>query len=184
MEISPKEAGGKFDRELVRTDSADYAFGIVTVVYGQIDEKGHAVRKRPARKMPITDKMGKNGLLSVRFQTFRIRFYGQMLRKAAFVRKICMRFCLDQLCSTVFKKCRTNSIENRPPSFGISFISSKKRDFFPSSLFFFSQKIPTDEFRLIRHFIKNVDAFTIIAFSHLNRKNAILNVMLDVMLKT
>ena len=114
MEISPKEAGGKFDRELVRTDSADYAFGIVTVVYGQIDEKGHAVRKRPARKMPITDKIGKNGLLSVRFQTFRIRFYGQMLRKAAFVLKICMRFCLDQLCSTVFKKYRTNSIENRP----------------------------------------------------------------------
>ena len=134
--------------------------------------------------MAITDKMVKNGRLSVKIQTFRTRFYGQMLRKAAFVRKICMRFCLDQLSCTVFKKYRTNSIENRPPSFDISFISSKKRDFFPSSLFFFSQKMPIDEFQLIGNFIKNVDAFTILAFSHLNRKNAILNVMLDVMFKT
>ncbi len=110
--------------------------------------------------------------------------YGQTIQEAAFVRKICMRFCLDQLSCTVFKKYRTNSIENRPPSFGISFISCKKRDFFPSSLFFFSQKMPIDEFQLIGNFIKNVDAFTILAFSHLNRKNAILNVMLDVMFKT
>ena len=137
-----------------------------------------------AKSLPFTDtsmKMVKNGRLSVKIQTFRTRFYGQMLRKAAFVRKICMRFCLDQLSCTVFKKYRTNSIENRPPSFGIS---CKKRDFFPSSLFFFSQKMPIDEFQLIGNFIKNVDAFTILAFSHLNRKNAILNVMLDVMFKT
>ena len=37
--------------------------------------------------MPITDKMGKNGRLSVKIQTFRTRFYGQMLRKESFVRK-------------------------------------------------------------------------------------------------
>ena len=37
--------------------------------------------------MAITDKMGKNGRLSVKIQTFRTRFYGQMLRKAASVRK-------------------------------------------------------------------------------------------------
>ena len=63
------------------------AFVKITAVYGQIDENGHAVRKRPARKMPITDKMGKNGRLSVKIQTFRTRFYGQMLRKASSVRK-------------------------------------------------------------------------------------------------
>ena len=37
--------------------------------------------------MPITDKMGKNGRLSVKIKTFRTRFYGQMLQKAGFVRK-------------------------------------------------------------------------------------------------
>ena len=158
----------------MRADLASAAFGKNAFVYGQIDEKGHAVRKWPARKKAITDKMIKNGRLSVKIQTFRTRFYGQILRKAAFVRK-------SWLNCTVFKKYRTNSIENRPPSFGIS---SKKRDFFPSSLFFFSQKMPIDEFQLIGNFIKNVDAFTILAFSHLNRKNAILNVMLDVMFKT
>ena len=44
-------------------------------------------RKWLARKMPITDKMVKNGRLSVKIQTFRTRFYGQMLQKAACVRK-------------------------------------------------------------------------------------------------
>ncbi|HCI89702.1 MAG TPA: hypothetical protein DHV90_02920 [Lactobacillus sp.] len=39
--------------------------------------------------------------------------------------------------STVFKKYRTKAVANRPPSFGISFISRGKRDFFPS-LFFIS----------------------------------------------
>ncbi|EGM51559.1 hypothetical protein LRU_01073 [Ligilactobacillus ruminis SPM0211] len=37
--------------------------------------------------MPITDKMVKNGYLSVKIQTFRTRFYGQMLQKTGFVRK-------------------------------------------------------------------------------------------------
>ena len=83
----PKEAGGKFDWELVRADLASAAFGKNAFDYGQIDEKGHAVRKWPARKKAITDKMIKNGRLSVKIQTFRTRFYGQMLRKAAFVRK-------------------------------------------------------------------------------------------------
>ncbi|MFJ6972884.1 MAG: hypothetical protein ACIRZH_03535 [Ligilactobacillus ruminis] len=63
------------------------AFGKIIVVYGHIDENGHSVRKWPSRKMPITDKMGKNGRLSVKIQTFRTRFYGQMLQKAGFVRK-------------------------------------------------------------------------------------------------
>ena len=83
----PKEAGGKFDWELVRADLASAAFGKNAFVYGQIDEKGHAVRKWPARKKAITDKMIKNGRLSVKIQTFRTRFYGQMLRKESFVRK-------------------------------------------------------------------------------------------------
>ena len=56
-------------------------------VYGHIAENGSLVRKWSTRKMAITDKMGKNSLLSVRFQPFRTRFYGQMLRKEAFVRK-------------------------------------------------------------------------------------------------
>ena len=63
------------------------AFGKIIVVYGQIAENGHAVRKWPAQKMAITDKMVKNGRLSVKIQTLRIRFYGQTLQKEAFVRK-------------------------------------------------------------------------------------------------
>ena len=63
------------------------AFGKITAVYGQIDENGRFVRKWPARKMAITDKMVKNGRLSVKIKTFRTRFYGQMLQKAGFVRK-------------------------------------------------------------------------------------------------
>ncbi|WP_288552909.1 hypothetical protein [uncultured Ligilactobacillus sp.] len=63
------------------------AFGKITVVYGHIDENGHAVRKRTVPKMAITDKMVKNGRLSVKIQTFRTRFYGQMLQKEASVRK-------------------------------------------------------------------------------------------------
>ena len=41
------------------------AFGKITVVYGHIDENGPAVRKWLDRKMPFTDKMVKNGRLSV-----------------------------------------------------------------------------------------------------------------------
>ncbi|WP_334117247.1 hypothetical protein [Ligilactobacillus sp.] len=59
----------------------------MTAVYGHIDENGSSVRKWLARKMPITDKMVKNSRLSVKIQTFRARFYGQMLQKAGFVRK-------------------------------------------------------------------------------------------------
>ncbi len=58
------------------------AFVKITAVYGQIDENGHAVRKWPARKIAITDKIGKNGRLSVKIQAFRPRFYGQMVQKA------------------------------------------------------------------------------------------------------
>ncbi|WP_288721154.1 hypothetical protein [uncultured Ligilactobacillus sp.] len=63
------------------------AFGKITVVYGHIDENGHAVRKRTVPKMAITDKMVKNSLLSVIFWRFRPQFYGQMLQKEASVRK-------------------------------------------------------------------------------------------------
>nr|WP_288618057.1 hypothetical protein [uncultured Ligilactobacillus sp.] len=55
--------------------------------YGQTFPKPPFVRKWLARKMPITDKMVKNGRLSVKIQTFRTQFYGQTLRKEAFVRK-------------------------------------------------------------------------------------------------
>ena len=68
-------------------DLSGAAFGKNAFVYGHIDENEKFVRKWPARKKAITDKMGKNGRLSVKIQTFRTRFYGQMLRKAAFVRK-------------------------------------------------------------------------------------------------
>ena len=57
------------------------AFGKITVVYGQIAENGSSVRKWPARKVPITDKMVKNSLLSVKIQPVWARFYGQMIQK-------------------------------------------------------------------------------------------------------
>ncbi|MFJ6959062.1 MAG: hypothetical protein ACIRZF_04085 [Ligilactobacillus ruminis] len=75
----------------MRARRADYlsgaAFVKMTAVYGHIDENGASVRNKLARKMPITDKMGKNSRLSVKIQTFRTWFYGQMLQKVAFVRK-------------------------------------------------------------------------------------------------
>lgn len=49
----------------MRADLASAAFGKNAFVYGQIDEKGHAVRKWPARKKAITDKRSKKQLLSV-----------------------------------------------------------------------------------------------------------------------
>jgi len=70
-----------------RADLSRAAFGKITAVYGHIDENGSSVRKWLARKIPITDKMGKNGRLSVKIQAFRTRFYGQMHQKAACVRK-------------------------------------------------------------------------------------------------
>ena len=42
------------------------SFGKSAAVYGHIDENGTFVRKRPARKMAITDKIVKNGRLSVK----------------------------------------------------------------------------------------------------------------------
>ncbi|MDD5958949.1 MAG: hypothetical protein PUC19_08925 [Ligilactobacillus ruminis] len=59
----------------------------MTVVYGQIDENSGIVRNWPAQKIAITDKMVKNGHLSVRFQPFRTRFYGQITEKCRVVRK-------------------------------------------------------------------------------------------------
>ncbi|EFZ34883.1 hypothetical protein [Ligilactobacillus ruminis] len=63
------------------------AFVKITAVYGQIDENWEFVRKWSSRKVPITDKMIKNGRLSVKIQVFRTLFYGQMFQKAGFVRK-------------------------------------------------------------------------------------------------
>ena len=68
-------------------DLSGAAFVKITVVYGHIDENGPSVRNWSARKMEITDKMGKNSRLSVKIKTFLTLFYGQMLRKAGFVRK-------------------------------------------------------------------------------------------------
>ncbi len=70
-----------------RADLASTAFGKIIAVYGHINENGRFVRKRPALKKAITDKMVKNRCLSVKIQTFRTRFYGQMLQKEASVRK-------------------------------------------------------------------------------------------------
>ena len=75
------------DMRILRADLASTAFGKNTAVYGHIDENGFSVRKRLARKMAITDKMVKNGRLSVKIQTFRTWFYGQMIQKQSSVRK-------------------------------------------------------------------------------------------------
>ena len=86
MEIT-RNSLAVFLTESLVADLSVAAFGKIIAVYGHIDENGHFVRKWLARKMPITDKMGKNGRLSVKIQLFRTRFYGQMLQKAACVRK-------------------------------------------------------------------------------------------------
>ena len=44
------------------------AFGKITADYGHTDENGRFVRNWTARKMAITDKMVKNGRLSVKFE--------------------------------------------------------------------------------------------------------------------
>ena len=54
-----------------RADLASTAFGKIIAVYGHINGNGRFVRKRPALKKAITDKMIKNSLLSVRFWRFR-----------------------------------------------------------------------------------------------------------------
>ena len=85
-----KAAVGKFKTALatmIEHALRSTAFGNITSVYGHIDENGLFVRNGPVRKMAITDKMVKNSRMSVKIQTFRTRFYGQMLRKAACVRK-------------------------------------------------------------------------------------------------
>ena len=59
----------------------------ITVVYGHIAENGLFVRNWSALKMAITDKIAKNGRLSVKIQPVWTRFYGQMIQKSLFVRK-------------------------------------------------------------------------------------------------
>jgi len=86
MEIT-RNSLAVFLTESLVADLSGAAFGKIIAVYGQINENGSSVRKWLDRKMPITDKIGKNGRLSVKIQLFRTRFYGQMLQKAACVRK-------------------------------------------------------------------------------------------------
>ena len=90
MEIT-KNSLAVFLTESLVADLSGAAFGKIIAVYGQINENGSSVRKWLDRKMPITDKMGKNGRLSVKIQLFRTRFYGQMLQKAASVRKFSVK---------------------------------------------------------------------------------------------
>ena len=78
---SPKRGWRQIWLRAWRTDWACAIFDKITAVYGQIDENESSVRKWLARKMPFTDKMVKNSRLSVKIQTFRTRFYGQMLQK-------------------------------------------------------------------------------------------------------
>ena len=54
--------------------------------------------------MAITDKMVKNGRLSVKIQTFRTRFYGQMIQKAGFVRKSSSKW--SKIYGQITEKCR------------------------------------------------------------------------------
>ena len=61
------------------------AFGALSVIYGQIAENGHDVRKRPARKMAITDKPTKNGPLSVNLDEILAKLVDQRcFKKVAF----------------------------------------------------------------------------------------------------
>ena len=64
-----------------RADLACAAFGKITAVYGHIDENGFSVRKCPAPKKAITDKMVKNGRLSVKIQPFRPGFTDKCSKK-------------------------------------------------------------------------------------------------------
>ena len=71
------------------------AFIKITAVYGQIDENWEFVRKWSSRKVPITDKMVKNNLLSVKIQPVWTRFYGQMIQKFLFVQSspnLCVKY--------------------------------------------------------------------------------------------
>ena len=86
MEIT-KNSLAVFLTESLVADLSNAAFGKIIAVYGHIDENGPSVRKWTALKMAITDKMGKNSCLSVRFWRFRPRFYGQMSQKQSSVRK-------------------------------------------------------------------------------------------------
>ena len=54
--------------------------------------------------MAITDRMVKNGRLSVKIQPFRTWFYGQMLQKEAFVRKSSSK--LSKIYGQTIGKCR------------------------------------------------------------------------------
>ncbi|WP_270522753.1 hypothetical protein [Ligilactobacillus ruminis] len=66
MEITKNSLAVILTESLV-ADLSVAAFGKSSAVYGHIDENGPSVRKRPARKMAITEKMGKNIRLSVNF---------------------------------------------------------------------------------------------------------------------
>ena len=119
MEIT-KNSLAVFLTESLVADLSDAAFGKSSAVYGHIDENGSSVHKRLARKMTITDKMGKNSRLSVNL--------------SAILDKSVEQHCIQ--------KSRTKSVANRLPSFSFSFNSNKKRDFFPSLFFIFFDNQP------------------------------------------
>ena len=52
----------------------------------------------------ITDKKVKKGRLSVKIQTLRTRFYGQMIQKAGFVRKSSSKW--SKIYGQITEKCR------------------------------------------------------------------------------
>ena len=60
-----------------QVDLSVAAFGKITVVYGQIAENGHDVRKWADRKLAITDKSAKNGTLSVNLHEILTRLVEQ-----------------------------------------------------------------------------------------------------------
>ena len=106
--------------------SKDAAISIAVI------ENESSVRKRPARKMAITDKMVKNSL---------------SVNLSAILDKSVEHHCIQ--------KSRTKSVANRPPSFSFSFNSNKKRDFFPSLFFIFfdNQSISILQNRYYRLFL-------------------------------
>ncbi|WP_270782399.1 hypothetical protein [Ligilactobacillus ruminis] len=62
-------------------------FGKISAFYGHIDENGSSVRKWLARKMEITDKMVKNGRLSVNLSEILAKSVEQYccLKKVVFI---------------------------------------------------------------------------------------------------
>ena len=94
--------------------SKSLSFTAISMKTGALSVKPHHNSQK------FTDKSAKKSTLSVNLDEILAELGEQ--RHFFHTRKI--------------KKRLTNSSENRPPSFGTSFNSSKKRDFFPASCFY------------------------------------------------